>query len=55
LADPEKHKRIVARIPLRRTATPDEIAEFVTFLASPKAAFFNGETIVVDGGQRIQV
>jgi len=55
LADPEKRKRIVARIPLRRTATPDEIAEFVTFLASPKAGFFNGETIVVDGGQRIQV
>jgi NAD(P)-dependent dehydrogenase (short-subunit alcohol dehydrogenase family) len=55
LADPEMHRRIVARIPLRRVATPDEIAEFVTFLASPKAGFFNGETIVIDGGQRIQV
>ena len=55
LAEPEKRKRIVARIPLRRVATPGEIAEFVTFLASPKAGFFNGETIVIDGGQRIQV
>jgi NAD(P)-dependent dehydrogenase (short-subunit alcohol dehydrogenase family) len=55
LADPEKQRLIVRRIPVRRVAVPDEIAEFVTFLASPKAAFFNGETIVVDGGQRIQV
>lgn len=55
LADPERQRLIVRRIPVRRVAVPDEIAEFVTFLASPKAAFFNGETIVVDGGQRIQV
>jgi NAD(P)-dependent dehydrogenase (short-subunit alcohol dehydrogenase family) len=55
LADPERQRLIVRRIPARRVAVPDEIAEFVTFLASPKASFFNGETIVVDGGQRIQV
>jgi NAD(P)-dependent dehydrogenase (short-subunit alcohol dehydrogenase family) len=55
LADPERQRLIVGRIPARRVAVPDEIAEFVTFLASPKAGFFNGETIVVDGGQRIQV
>lgn len=55
LADPERQRLIVGRIPVRRVAVPDEIAEFVTFLASPKAAFFNGETVVVDGGQRIQV
>jgi 3-oxoacyl-[acyl-carrier protein] reductase len=55
LADAELRKRIVGRIPLRRVATADEIAEFVTFLASPKAAFFNGETVVIDGGQRIRM
>lgn len=55
LADPETQRMIVRRIPARRVAVPDEIAEFVAFLASPKAAFFNGETVVVDGGQRIQV
>jgi NAD(P)-dependent dehydrogenase (short-subunit alcohol dehydrogenase family) len=55
LADGEMQRRIVSRIPVRRVATPEEIAEFVTFLASPKGSFFNGETIVVDGGQRIQV
>jgi NAD(P)-dependent dehydrogenase (short-subunit alcohol dehydrogenase family) len=55
LSDPETQRLIVRRIPARRVAVPDEIADFVAFLASPKAAFFNGETIVVDGGQRIQV
>ena len=55
LADPEIQRRIVGRIPARRVAVPEEIAEFVAFLASPKGGFFNGETIVVDGGQRIQV
>jgi NAD(P)-dependent dehydrogenase (short-subunit alcohol dehydrogenase family) len=43
LADSEKQRRIVSRIPSRRVATPQEVA------------FFNGETIVIDGGQRIQV
>lgn len=55
LSDLESQRLIVKRIPVHRVAVPDEIAEFVTFLASPKAGFFNGETVVVDGGQRIRV
>jgi NAD(P)-dependent dehydrogenase (short-subunit alcohol dehydrogenase family) len=55
LADPETYQRIVRRIPLGRIAKPDEIAEFVTFLASPRASYFNGETIIVDGGQRMKL
>ena len=38
-------------VPLRRLGTPDEIADVVGFLASPRAAFITGTVIVADGGQ----
>lgn len=41
---------LVARIPLRRQAVPEDIAGLVLFLASPAAAYITGEAIVVDGG-----
>lgn len=48
--DPDTLERIVARIPLRRLATPADIAALVTFLASDRAAFINGAVVPVDGG-----
>ena len=40
----------VGRTPLRRLAEPGEVAEAVLFLASERASFVTGTTLVVDGG-----
>jgi 3-oxoacyl-[acyl-carrier protein] reductase len=41
----------VAGAPLRRTGSPDEIADTVVFLASERASFITGETVHVTGGR----
>jgi NAD(P)-dependent dehydrogenase (short-subunit alcohol dehydrogenase family) len=50
LADPEFHKAMLARVPLGRFATSDEVANAVRYLASPEAAYVTGQTLVLDGG-----
>jgi 3-oxoacyl-[acyl-carrier protein] reductase len=42
---------LAREVPLRRLGKPDEIADVVGFLASPRAAFITGTVIVADGGQ----
>jgi len=47
---PEDEHRILASIPLRRFATPEDIAEGVRFLASSDASYITGTWLAVDGG-----
>lgn len=44
-----KEERI-ARVPLKRAGTPEDVANSVFFLASPDASYITGETIHVCGG-----
>jgi NAD(P)-dependent dehydrogenase (short-subunit alcohol dehydrogenase family) len=41
--------------PIGRAAQPEEIAEIVAFLASPRADFFVGSVVMADGGYSVQI
>jgi len=49
---PEKVRLLIAaQAPLRRIATPNDVAGAISFLASEKSDYLTGETIRVNGGQ----
>ena len=50
LDQPGVGERIADLTPMRRLATPEEVAGAILFLASPAAAMITGHTLPVDGG-----
>ena len=53
-ADPARAKAdFIARQPMGRLGTDEEIASAILFAASDEAAFMNGTTIAIDGGMTI--
>ena len=49
--DTDKNKAaLVSTVPLKRMATPEEIAHVIAFVASPNASYMTGASIPVDGG-----
>lgn len=46
---PERFAAALARNPMGRMATPDDVADAIVFLASPRSAFTTGVNLMVDG------
>ena len=51
---PEHAQLRVARVPMHRPGTIEEVAGAVCYLASPEAAYVTGQTLVLDGGLTVQ-
>jgi 3-oxoacyl-[acyl-carrier protein] reductase len=48
--DAEYEKRLLKAIPARRWGEPEEVAEAILFLASPRAPYITGQSLAIDGG-----
>ncbi len=46
----EQREMIYAKIPMKRTGLPEEIAAGVSFLTSDQAAYITGQTLHINGG-----
>ena len=46
----ENKAALVSTVPVKRTATPEEIAHVIVFVGSTKVSYMTGASIAVDGG-----
>jgi len=53
--DPQRFARSLAANPLGRMGRPEEVADLVVFLASPRASFISGANMVVDGTMTMRI
>ncbi len=51
--NPKLYAGVLASIPSGRMGQPEEVANVALFLASDRASWITGETVSVDGGQRL--
>ena len=55
--DPSLHQGVAIggfNTPMRRSGTPDEVADLIAFLASDESRYITGQLVIIDGGNTLQ-